>query len=257
MKLKSNCKINLNLRIIGIKDGYHMLESVFCPINLCDYIEIDVNSEDMIVGMDIPIEENIMYKALKIIKKKYNIDKCVKISIEKHIPMQAGLGGGSSNAAFVIKALNKLFNLNLSESELLDIAKEIGSDVPFFIINKPAFVEGRGERITPIDNFNKIFGVLIFDDMYMSTKQVFQIYDECCLGDEKNYENDLERAVCKISGGDKINEIKNVLYASGCYKALMSGAGGSVFGLCNENELLNVYNKVKEKYNKVWMFESI
>ena len=257
MKLKSNCKINLNLKIVGLKDGYHLLESVFCPISLYDYIEINISDEDDILGMDIPLEENIMYKALKIMKKKYNVDKCVKIHIEKNIPMQAGLGGGSSNAATIIKGLNSLFNLNLSENEMIEVAKELGSDVPFFIVNKPSFVEGRGERITPIDNFNKIFGLLVFDDIYMSTKEVFNVFDECYCEEINFTENDLEKAVFKISGGEKIKEIKKYLYETGCKKALMSGAGGAVFGLCEKKDLKEVYSKVVKKYKKVWMFESI
>ena len=253
---KSNCKINLNLKIVGIKDGFHMLESIFCPINIYDNLKVSLSTEDIVLGMDIPQESNIIYKTIKKFKTKYNIKENVKVEIDKNIPMQAGLGGGSSNAAFVIVALNEMFDLKLSEREMIDFGKELGSDVPFFIVNKPSFVEGRGEIITPLENFDKIYGILIFDDVYMSTKEVFLKYDN--LENNKSVsENDLEEAVFLFENGEKIKSCKEFLLKCGCYKALMSGAGGSVFGLCEKEDLDYIFKKAQERYQKVWKFKSI
>ena len=252
---KSNCKINLNLKIVGIKDGYHMLESVFCPISLYDDMTIEKDTEDIVVGMNIPLESNIIYKTIKLFKEKYNIKEGVKVTINKNVPMQAGLGGGSSNAAFTIIGMNELFDLGLSNDEMIEFGKQIGSDVPFFIINKPSFVQGRGEIIQPLEKFDKIYGVLVFDDIYMSTKEVFNVYDSII--NKQETENDLEQAVVKIENGNKICDIKKFLLGCGCKSSLMSGAGGSVFGLCNKEELEGIYNKVSKKYLKTWKFESI
>lgn len=253
---KCNCKINLSLKIVGLKDGYHLLESIFCPINIYDEIEVELSSEDCVVGMDIPQEKNIIYKTIKKIKEIYGIKKSVKVSIKKNIPLQAGLGGGSSNAAFTILALNELFDLQLDTEEMINIGKEIGSDVPFFIINKPSFVEGRGEKIKPLENFKKIYGILVFDDVFMSTKDVFEKYDQINDIDEKS-ENDLESAVFLLNGGEKVKKCKKTLLECGCEKALMSGAGGSVFGLCGKEDVDKIFKKIKDKYEKVWIFESI
>ena len=257
---KSNCKINLNLKIVGIKDGFHLLESVFCPISIYDKMEISLSDKDEVCGMNIPQESNIIYKTIKKFKEKYNIKEFVRVEIKKEIPMQAGLGGGSSNAAFTIIAMNELFKLNLKTQEMIDFGKKIGSDVPFFIINKPSFVEGRGEFITPICEFKKIYGVLVFDDVYMSTKDVFVRYDdlsEDCTKKFEGEENDLEVAAISLDSEGKIKKCKDLLLECGCYKVLMSGAGGSVFGLCEEENLEIIFYKIKERYNKVWMFESV
>lgn len=252
---KSNCKINLNLKIVGVKEGYHMLESIFCPIYLFDEIVIEDYCEDVVLGMDIPQKENIIYKTIKKFKDRYNIKKCVKVTINKKVPIQAGLGGGSSNAASVILGMNELFNLKLEIDEMINFGKEIGSDVPFFIINKPSFVQGRGEIIKPLENFKKVYGILVFDDIYMSTKEVFEVFDALSEKEESN--NDLEQAVVKMPHGERIKDIKDYLMECGCGMASMSGAGGSVFGLCEKENLDVIYDKVIRKYKKVWKFESI
>lgn len=251
-----NCKINLNLKIVGVKDGYHLLESVFCPISICDEIEVFVSEVDTVIGMDIPQEKNIVFKTIKKFKEKFSIKTGITVKINKRIPMQAGLGGGSSDAAFTIIALNELLDLRLPVEEMIEFSKEIGSDVPFFIVNKPSFVEGRGEIITPLKNFKKVYGILAFDDVFMSTKEVFEKYDRLEDKEVSQY-NDLEQAVLLMSGGDKIGRCKEVLKSEGCYNVAMSGAGGSVFGLCKKEEVDEIYKRVKRKLKNVWKFESI
>lgn len=280
MKIKSNAKINVFLNVVGKKEVInrgvlHEIESLIVPINIYDNIEIYENDIDEIIGMDIPIETNLMYKALCKVRNLFNIEKKVKIIIEKNIPIFAGLGGGSSNAAAVIKALNVIWNLNMSEQEMISIGKEIGSDIPFFIINKPSFVYGIGEKVELIDNYEKIKGILIFDNDKSSTKEVYDRVDEFpfslsklynlklegCKSKNETYDyslynNDLEKGL-NLKMYSKIQSIKNELIESGAIYSAMSGSGGSVFGIFKEeNEIKECYEKVKQKYKYVYVFES-
>ena len=263
IEAKSNCKINLNLKIKGINEGYHLLESVFYPIDLVDELTFELIDayDDEIIGMDLPKAANIIYKTISEFKKRFKVCGFIRVTVKKNIPIEAGLGGGSSNAAFTIKALNELFKLKLSDQEMIDFGKTIGSDVPFFIINKPSLVTGRGEIVTPLSDFKKIYGIIVFDDIYMSTKEVFQRYDalsiEGLICNKDDNENDLEQAAFSLPGGNKIKEIKADLTKCGCVKALMSGSGGSVVGLCKKEQLNEIYNLAKRKYQRVWKFESI
>ena len=256
MKDKCNAKINIGLKITGIKNGYHMLDSTFVPISLYDYVEIEVSNKDEIIGMDIDMNNNIMYKALKLMKNKYNIEDYYRIKIDKNIPMQAGLGGGSSDAALVLHMLNEMNNLDLSNAELAELALEIGSDVPFFIYNKPSKVKGRGEIINILDNFKKIYGVLIFDNLHFNTKIVYDTYDSI----EKKEEiiNDLELAARMMSGGERIKKIEKDLLDNGAYMASLTGSGGAIFGLFEDmKSAINAENKLIKEYAFVKSFESI
>lgn len=261
MKLKSNAKINLSLKIIGKENGYHLIDSIFVPINIYDDIEIIEHNCDVIEGMDISINDNIIYKAICLIRNEYNIKKHFKVVIDKIIPVQAGLGGGSSNAAMTLKILNKMLGLNLSNERLVELGLLLGSDVPFFIYNKPSNVYGRGEIIKPIDNFGRLYGVLVFDDMYFSTKNVYDTYDH--LVDNKligdfGLNNDLEIAARKMQDGNKIELIENDLISNGAYTASLTGSGGSIFGLFrSEQEANDAEKKLKDKYKFVHSFVSI
>ena len=280
MEIKSNAKINVFLNVVGknevVNRGVlHEIESLIVPINIYDNIEIYENDIDEIIGMDIPIETNLMYKALCKVRNLFNIEKKVKIIIEKNIPIFAGLGGGSSNAAAVIKALNVIWNLNMSEQEMISIGKEIGSDIPFFIINKPSFVYGIGEKVELIYNYEKIKGILIFDNDKSSTKEVYDRVDEFpfslsklynlklegCKSKNETYDyflynNDLEKGL-NLKMYSKIQSIKNELIECGAIYSAMSGSGGSVFGIFKEeNEIKECYEKVKQKYKYVYVFES-
>lgn len=297
MNFKSNAKINLGLKVLGVvQDCFgrklHELETIMIPINLYDKITIEESYKDEIIGMDIPIESNIMYKALMMIKKNYNIEKCIKIIIEKNIPIFAGLGGGSGNAASLINALNEFWNLNMTIEEKVLIGKQIGSDVPFFIYNKLAFVYGTGEKIKLMDEIINIKGILIFDDDYCSTKEVFENVDKSRENNninvkstiinnnsnnidnsnkiEKrnveykdiaslsiNYVNDLEKGL-NSDIYTKISAIKKDLIENGAAKALMSGSGGAVFGVYeNDKEIEESINKLSKKYRFVYKFENI
>ena len=264
-KCKSNAKINISLKLVGIKDGYHLLNSVFIPIDLADDMEFSDSDYDEIIGFDIPMEDNIIYKTIDLIRKKYNKDKHVRVVVKKQIPIKAGLGGGSSNASFTIKALNELWHLKLSNDEKIEIASLIGSDVPFFIINAPSYVTGRGEIIEAID-IPKVNGILIFDDVAFSTKVVYDNFDKLNIEFSKNislyngkidYTNDLELAIVNMDGYGIIKESLADLKVTGAIHAMLSGSGGSVFGIYDEDKINEAYDILKQRHKFVYKFKSI
>lgn len=257
MKVKSNAKINLGLKIIGKKDGYHLLESKFIPISIYDILSIKKNDSDKVTGMIISNEENIIYKAIKLYKQKFDVKECISVNIKKRIPMQAGLGGGSSNAAFTLIAMNKLLNLNVSDDELKELALELGSDCAFFIDNVPSYVEGRGEMISPLVDFEKIYGILIFDDMCFGTKDVYTTYDYI-ENKETDLINDLELAARILDKDNRIISIEKALKETGSVVESLTGSGGAIFGLYeNKKDAMKALKQLKHKYTYVSYFESI
>ena len=264
-KCKSNAKINISLKIVGMKNGYHLLNSVFIPIDLCDDMEFSDSDTDEIIGFDFPKEDNLIYKAIELIRKKYNINKCVSVKVKKNIPSKAGLGGGSSNCAFTLKALNTLWHLKLSTEALMKLACELGSDVPFFLLNTPSYVTGRGEIIEPIE-FNPIEGIIIFDNAYFSTPTVYSNFDKMNESYSKDYPifngkidyvNDLEKAIANMEGYDIVQEGLKDFKKTNASFYMLSGSGGSVFGIYNKEDLDKAYNTLKEKHKFVYRFKSI
>lgn len=273
MRVYANAKINLYLKVLGKNEsGYHDLDSLMAPIDLYDVIDIEDSDVDEIIGMDIPMEDNLIYKAVQKVRDEFCLNKKIKIIIKKNIPSFAGLGGGSSDAAFVIKALNEMWNLQMTTEKMLIIANEVGSDVPFFIINKPALISGRGDKVNEvlIDEFQ---GLLIFDDLKFSTKKVFENmkeYSECYSEDiikkyiKDNYYslvcNDLEKGVLVYSESEQIFKQKQLLLDYGAKCASMSGSGSSVFGLFDlkNDALLNkAYDELKPMFKNVWKIKAI
>lgn len=260
MKIKSNAKVNLYLNVYDKENDLHLIESLMVPISLYDEIEINENNYDVIEGMDIDLKSNIMYKALCLFRERYNTHKKYKIRINKNIPIGAGLGGGSGNAAEVLKFLSKENNVN--KNEILKLSKKVGSDVSFFIENKPAILTGTGDKIY-LCEVNKLYGVLVFDDDYVSTKESYirldgmeREYKESPLG-IMMYSNDLELAL-KDEMKNKIESIKEILLKQGAYFSLMSGSGGSVYGLFkSENEALKCKESIINKYKNVFVFHTL
>lgn len=169
----SPAKLNLFLHVCGKRpDGYHELQTCFQLIDFCDELTFTLNHTGNITltGMDIPAEGNLIIKAAKALQ--HDLQQGAAIHIEKHIPQGAGLGGGSSNAATTLLALNKLWHLNLPENELLKIGKALGADVPIFILGRNAFAEGIGEKLTPIDLPEKTF-LLHKPDVQVHTAEFF------------------------------------------------------------------------------------
>lgn len=262
---KSNAKINISLKIVGIKNGFHELNSVFIPIDLGDEMEFSESDKDEIIGFDIPLKDNLIYKTICLIRNKYKVNKYVSVKVKKNIPMQAGLGGGSSNAGFTIKALNELWHLKLNVDEKLELANELGSDVPFFLINTPSYVTGRGEIINPIE-MEHIQGIILFDDATFSTPTVYKNYDNLGLEFSKNnpnytgnieYTNDLQKAIINMPGYDVVLNCLNDLKDTGAIHYMLSGSGGSVFGIYDSKDLDEAYEILKMKHKFVYKFQSI
>jgi 4-diphosphocytidyl-2-C-methyl-D-erythritol kinase len=244
-----NAKINLGLFITEKRtDGFHNLESLFLPIPLCDILEVTVTTEDTSLvctgeSSDIPTEKNIVYKAWKLLQECYGIGP-VKIHLHKIIPSGAGMGGGSSDGSFMLKALNELFQLNLSVMQLEDFAAQLGSDCPFFVQNKAALISGRGEVVNPVDfSLGGKYLELVNPRIHISTAQAFQgIQPQPSNFDwkkliesqelNKTLSNDFEPQVFKLF--PEIQIIKERLLNAGAYYASMSGTGSTVYGIFNE-----------------------
>jgi 4-diphosphocytidyl-2-C-methyl-D-erythritol kinase len=182
-KIRAPAKINLHLSV-GEKrpDGFHSIESVFVPVSLYDTIDFQFSPRFefsvMITGMDgIPPEKNLMYKAACLFHEKTGLGFSLTLGIEKNIPQGAGLGGGSSNAAAILNTLNEVSGTPLPHSALLDMAAQIGSDVPFFIEGKPAWVTGRGEILTPFALKKDLFLVLVKPDFDSGTAEAYRLLD--------------------------------------------------------------------------------
>lgn len=250
MVVYPNCKINLGLQILNKReDGFHNLETVFYPVPFRDALEIIPNNiaETEFTGTGLTVDgnatDNLCVKAYHIIKKDFPQLTDVKIHLHKTIPMGAGLGGGSADAAFMLKLLNDKFNLNLPTAQLLNYALQLGSDCPFFIINKPCYATGQGEILdeVPVDlSAYKI--VLINPGIHVNTgwafsniapasskKSIKEIIKQPVTSWKDELINDFEKPVFKAH--PQIQEIKETLYKQGAVYAAMSGSGSTVFGI--------------------------
>lgn len=194
MKINAHAKINLSLDILGRRrDGYHTLDSITIPISLCDVITLEKADEISlkITGNDnIPSDEhNIAWKAAAKLKDFIKTEKGAAITIEKHIPVGAGLGGESTDAAAVLAGLNKMWSCGLSRHELSEIGLTLGADVPFFISGGAARVRGIGEIITPINMTRQLYLAIVQPEFSLPTKTVFENYDK---GDAEAIHPDLD-----------------------------------------------------------------
>jgi len=247
-----NAKINIGLNIIEKrKDGFHTIESIFYPIKLSDILEINISKNGFLfntTGISIDKESqenNICIKAYHLLKTYYSIPP-VHIHLHKNIPVGAGLGGGSSDAAYTLKMLNSMMKLNLSNEVLLKIAEETGSDCPFFIFNKPSFVTEKGNLLFPINfNLKGYFLVLVYPFIQVNTAVAYQKIKPQPTSEKlteqikqpietwkDNIKNDFEKVI--FNEYPEIKEIKEQLYHSGAVYASMSGSGSTVYGFFRE-----------------------
>ena len=246
-----NIKINLGLSITEKRpDGYHNLETVFYPVALEDALEIRTNPEAQQKftlhqhGMEIAgnPENNLVVKAYLLLDKEFHLPP-VEIHLYKHIPSGAGLGGGSSDAAFMLKLLNEHYNLQLSDNQLGDYAATLGADCAFFIKNTPTYAEGIGNIFSPIELSLKGYRIMIVrPDVFVSTREAFanirphrpeypirEVIRRPVAEWKDTLINDFEASV--FPQYPVIGEIKEELYHQGAIYASMSGSGSSVFGL--------------------------
>ncbi|MCK9408815.1 MAG: 4-(cytidine 5'-diphospho)-2-C-methyl-D-erythritol kinase [Bacteriovoracaceae bacterium] len=251
MNAHAYAKINLGLHIVGKRtDGFHNIETVFHRINLFDEINIE-NSDDISIVCSNPSvpsdSSNHCWKAVEILRKKLGIVNGVAITILKNIPIGAGLGGGSSDAATVLKLLPQLWHIPIETSVLNAVALQIGSDVPYFLNDSTAYAEGRGELLTPMKLILPYWIVLINPNIHLSTPWAYAALSEQRRGNFPlrprmldSVKTDAIKAILS-SGNDfepvvfeahvKIKKIKFQLIELGATHSLMSGSGSSVFGL--------------------------
>jgi 4-diphosphocytidyl-2-C-methyl-D-erythritol kinase len=244
-----NAKINLGLRVVSMRpDGYHNLETVFYPAPLYDALEIIPSETNKTTFSQTGIlvdgnpDDNLVMKAFKLLEKDFDLPK-IAIYLHKQIPVGAGLGGGSADAAFMLKLLNDFAGLGLSVDQLEKYAGQLGADCPFFIRSRPVFAEGIGDIFTPIDiSLQGYYLVLVKPDIYVLTKEAyakitpkrpdFQLTEIIRLpfGEWKRHIiNDFEEII--FDRYPVIGDIKRVLYDIGAIYASMSGSGSSVFGI--------------------------
>ncbi|MFC1769067.1 4-(cytidine 5'-diphospho)-2-C-methyl-D-erythritol kinase [Nanoarchaeota archaeon] len=264
IELKSYAKVNLTLNIGNkLENGYHTLNSIMHLIDFYDDITIERIPSDKIevdVNMDIPLKQNLCYKAAKLMRSKFNLNEGVKITLNKKIPIGAGLGGGSSNAASVMVGMNKLFKLNLDKNQLIDVAKEIGSDVPFFIIGGGAHVSGTGELVNPINDLPELNIVLVYPEFEISTALAYDLWDKkgsCSIPIDVGNLNSVQRIASNISNDmqevifssyEGLQDIKEKLIQYGALNASLSGSGPSIFGIFPDEQSANsAAEKMKEE----------
>lgn len=243
-----NCKINLGLNITSKRaDGYHNLETVFYPIELKDVLEVIQSTTFSFACTGLPVEDatsnNLCVKAYQLLKKDFPGLPPVAIHLHKAIPMGAGLGGGSADGAFMLTLLNKKFRLGITEEKLTAYALLLGSDCPFFIINKTCFATGRGEKLKPITIDLSAYTIVIINPgIHISTKEAFatltptepavsikEIIKQPITAWKDLLKNDFETTILPRYAA--IAEIKQTLYRQGALYASMTGTGSTVYGI--------------------------
>ena len=259
-----NAKINIGLHVINQRDdGFHNIESVFYPTNFCDGLEIVTNKQFnkqykcQFVSQGLKIagkaENNLIVKAYNYLDANFGLPP-VLVYLNKHIPMGAGLGGGSSDAANALMMLNQLFKLKLTNTQLAEFAAKLGSDCPFFIKNQPAYLFGKGEELSPIKvNLSGYYLILVHNGSHSNTAMAYQHVQKRGVFKKEesvaywikkpvdtwkdNLFNDFENSVFRTL--PELAHIKQWLYQQGAVYAAMSGSGAALFGLFEKKPLLS------------------
>jgi 4-diphosphocytidyl-2-C-methyl-D-erythritol kinase len=258
LQLKSYAKINWVLDVLFKRaDGYHELRTIFQTVSLYDRLRITVTDRKIeIVCSDprVPCDEtNLAHKAAVVLRAATDTSKGARIEIEKNIPVAAGLGGGSSNAAMTLLALVKLWEVELEEREMMELAARLGSDVPFFLIGGTALGIGRGEEVSPIEQVRSDHLLLVNAGFAVSTRDAYENLSRLTTSEASSRipftlraargirelpleaSNDLEEVVLGVH--PEIAEVKRRLVSLGARHALMSGSGATVFGVFDNSQL--------------------
>lgn len=280
MQIKAYAKINIALDVVGKReDGYHLLKMIMQTIDIYDLIGIEKAPQNIVLSCNkgfIPTDNrNLAYKAAELFINKYNIKQGVYINIKKNIPVAAGLAGGSTNAAAVLKGMNLIFNVNAEESELMDLALSIGADVPYCIQGGTALCEGIGEKIKPLKSFRNHILVIVKPNFGVSTKEVYGSLDinkifkhpdidslikamtrEDLYYVANNMKNVLENVTIKKHG--LLKDIKNEMMKMNALGALMSGSGPTVFAFFDDMQKAQIcYDRMKMQYKEVFITRTI
>lgn len=271
LKFKAYAKVNLGLDVLRRReDGYHEVKMIMQTVNLFDRITLE-NTDTGIIEVSTNLsflpnnENNLAYKAAKILMDEFNVKEGLKIHIDKHIPVAAGMAGGSTDASTVMYGVNKLFSLGLDETGLMERGVKIGADVPYCIMGGTALSEGIGEVLTKLPQAPRCKILIAKPPISVSTKFVY----ENLHANELKYHPDIEGMVDAIKNNDLygvcermgnvletvtvkeypvIDEIKTIMKDNGAVNSLMSGSGPTVFGLFDDEEKAeNAYKVLKEK----------
>lgn len=253
-------KINLSLDVLGRREnGYHDVSMVMQTVDIYDVISLNKLESDseiiLTANIDIlPLDEtNIVYKAVKLIKEEYGIDTGVSVHIEKHLPIAAGMGGGSSDCAAALRGMNRLFELGLSDEKLEELGVRLGADVPFLIKGGIALAEGIGEKLTTLPAFPACVLVIAKPDLGVSTKEVYEAFDSLKEVNHpdigklvKSLGNTNLKEIVKLLGNvleevtakkyEIIEIVKNLLIDNGAVFSMMTGSGPTVFGIFENSE---------------------
>ena len=249
-----NCKINIGLNIVGKRsDDFHNIETVFYPLTLCDALEVlpskSLAGDEFImqgIQLEGDPEQNLCIKALQLMRKEIAFQP-VKIVLMKKIPIGAGLGGGSSDAVFTLKMVNEYSDAGYSDEQLIGMSSKLGSDCPFFIINKSVFATGKGDQMTPVSfSLEGYTIVIVKPPVFVSTAEAYSgttpVIPERSLKEliqlpvsewHDVIKNDFEKTI--FQHHPEIAAIKQKMYDMGAVYASMSGSGSSVFGIFNES----------------------
>ena len=281
ISFKTPAKVNLGLHILGKReDGFHELETLFQMVNWCDEIKIECLSRglELVCNQpDIPTDKgNLVIRAAHILQTRYP-ERCkgARIHLNKNIPHGAGLGGGSGNAAGVLLGLNFLWGLKLKREDLISVASELGSDVPFFLFSPCAIGRGRGEILEPVKNSIRFYVLMVYPGFAVPTASVYgnlklkltkrenniSILKNFLLQSEfaqlgATWSNDLELFVFKEYPG--LSGIKKEMLALGAKGALLSGSGSTVFGIFDNPETANsAHARLDRGKFKLFLAESV
>ena len=270
ISLKALAKINLGLDVLGKReDGYHEVRMVMQTIHLYDRVEIKkTRSPHIHVETNLyylPVnEDNLVYRAAKLMKDEFQIKEGVRIVLQKFIPVAAGLAGGSSDAAAVLVGMNRIFNLGLKQNKLMELGLKIGADVPFCIMRGTALAEGIGEKLTALPPMPKCPVLIAKPAISVSTKAVYEglkLYDGMEHPDIDSVMEGIQQKALKgvashmgniletvtIPMYPVIEDIKKLMLENGALNAMMSGSGPTVFGLFpNEKEIRRAYEALKQ-----------
>lgn len=280
MLVKAYAKINISLDVLGKReDGYHLLKMIMQNIDLYDIINVNKKPQGISISCNksyVPLDEkNIAYKAAKLFLDTYNIKSGVHIDITKNIPVSAGLAGGSTDAAAVLKCMREIFKIPVSDEELMKLGVNIGADVPYCILGGTALCEGIGEVITELKPFKDKILVLVKPNFAVSTKEVYKALDINKIYKHPNTEklidymknnnlkflslnmkNVLENVT--IKNNPTIKRIKGKMLEYGALGSLMSGSGPSVFGFFDDMMLAQkCYERLKTEYDEVFITRTI
>ncbi|MBV7391416.1 4-(cytidine 5'-diphospho)-2-C-methyl-D-erythritol kinase [Enterococcus alishanensis] len=277
---KAPAKINLGLDILGKRpDGLHELSMVMASIDLADRLYLEEIAEDKIVietnKAFLPTDKkNHVYEALELVKNRFQIQTGLHVKIQKKIPVAAGLGGGSTDSAAALRAINRLWSLNLTTAELAQLGAEVGSDVPYCVYGKTSLVEGFGEKVTVLPPMPQCWVVVVKPRMSVSTRTVFSqiVMDQLHHPDisalvaaieandyqamTENLGNSMEAVTIKKH--PIIQQIKDRMVKYGADAAMMSGSGPTVYGLCHKySRAQHVMNALKGFCDEVYLVRTL